>query len=157
MKLEIERKFLVLNTDFKKEAFKKSHIYQGFLSSDKHRVVRVRIIDDKAYLTIKGISNKSGTTRLEWEKEIDYKEAMSLLDLCENGIIEKYRYFIKNKTLTFEVDEFLGENEGLIVAEIELESETQHFDTPDWLGKEVTGLERYFNSNLYKDPFKNWS
>jgi CYTH domain-containing protein len=157
MKLEIERKFLIVNLDFKKDFLKKSHIKQGFLNSDKNRVVRVRLIDDKAYLTIKGISNHTGTSRLEWEKEIDVNEAQSLLELCEDGVIEKYRYFIKNKNLIFEVDEFLDENDGLIIAEIELESEHQEFEKPDWLGKEVTGIEKYYNANLHKNPFKNWA
>ncbi len=157
MKLEIERKFLVHNTNFKEEAFKKSHIKQGFLNSDKHRVVRIRCIDDKAYITIKGISNDSGTSRLEWEKEIDPNEAESLLQLSEYGVIEKYRYYVHNEDLVFEVDEFLGNNKGLIIAEIELTHENEAFKKPDWLGKEVTGEEKYYNSNLYKNPFKNWT
>ena len=156
MEFEIERKFLVIDDDFKKEAYKKSHITQGFLNSDKHRVVRIRRIDDKGYLTIKGKSNDSGTSRLEWEKEIDREEATSLLQLSENGVIEKYRYYIKNEHLVFEVDEFLGENEGLVIAEIELNNEKETFKKPNWLGKEVTGIDKYYNSNLYKDPFKNW-
>jgi len=157
MEVEIERKFLVIDTDFKKEAYKKSHITQGFLSSDKHRVVRIRLIDDKGYLTIKGISNDSGTSRLEWEKEIDYKEAVSLLQLSENGVIEKYRYYVQNEHLVFEVDEFLGKNKGLVIAEIELGYEKEAFKKPNWLGKEVTGIEKYYNSNLYKKPFENWA
>jgi CYTH domain-containing protein len=157
MKLEIERKFLVLSTDFKKESFKKSYIKQGFLNSNKNRAVRIRLIDDTAYLTIKGLSNHSGTSRLEWEKEIDAQEAKALLELCEKGIIEKYRYFIKNEDLIFEVDEFLGDNEGLVMAEIELLDASQHFKKPEWLGQEVTGDTRYYNSSLSKKPFKNWT
>lgn len=157
MQLEIERKFLVSNTHFKKEAFKKSHIRQGFLNSDKHRVVRVRCIDDKGYLTIKGISNTAGTSRLEWEKEIDLEDALSLLQLTEEGVIEKYRYYIQYDDSIFEVDEFLGDNEGLIVAEIELKDENDSYAVPDWLGIEVTGQEKYYNANLHKNPFKNWA
>lgn len=157
MKLEIERKFLVTNSNFKKEAYKKSYIRQGFLNSDKRRVVRVRCIDDKAYLTIKGISNEAGISRLEWEKEIDLKEAESLLPLCENESIEKYRYYIRNEHFVFEVDVFLGKNEGLVIAEIELTHEHEAFKKPDWLGEEVTGIEKYYNSNLYTNPFKNWA
>ncbi|MDT7831140.1 CYTH domain-containing protein [Flavobacteriaceae bacterium S356] len=157
MELEIERKFLVRDTSFKKEAYKRSHIRQGFLNSDKHRVVRVRLIDDKGYLTIKGISNDSGTSRLEWEKEIDAKEAISLLQLSENGVIEKYRHYVRNEHLVFEVDEFLGENIGLLIAEIEVSNEKETFKKPSWLGEEVTGIEKYYNSNLYKNPFNNWA
>lgn len=156
MKLEIERKFLTTNLDFKKQSYKKSYIRQGFLNSNKHRVVRIRLIDNKAYLTIKGISNTAGTTRLEWEKEIDANDALALLELCENNVIEKYRYFVKRNEVTFEVDEFVGLNKGLVIAEIELESEQQSFDRPSWLGKEVTGKEQYYNSYISKNPFKNW-
>lgn len=157
MQLEIERKFLVKNTRFKEEAFKKSHIRQGFLNSDKNRVVRVRCIDDQGYLTIKGKSNDAGTSRLEWEKEIDIQDALSLLQLTEEGIIEKYRYYVKFENSIFEVDEFLGNNAGLMVAEIELTDENEAFGIPEWLGEEVTGDEKYYNANLHKNPFKNWA
>lgn len=156
MTFEIERKFLVTSTHYKQVAYKKSYIKQGFLNSKKERVVRVRIKDDTGFLTIKGASNKSGTTRFEWEKEIELKEAQDLFNLCEEGIIEKYRYLVKENNHTFEVDEFIGENIGLVVAEIELEDENENFTTPNWLGKEVTGIVKYYNSNLSKLPFSKW-
>ena len=156
MSLEIERKFLVNNDDYKKESYQKKTIKQGYLNSDKSRTVRIRITDDAAFLTIKGQSNKTGTTRFEWEKEIDKKEGEQLLLLCEPSIIDKTRFYVKNEHLTFEVDEFYGDNQGLIVAEIELNSEDESFKKPNWLGKEVTGLEKYYNSKLSKNPYKNW-
>lgn len=156
MSLEIERKFLLKNTDFKQEAYKREYIKQGFLNSDKERTVRIRVKDDFGFLTIKGKSTISGTTRFEWEKEIDKKEAEELFNLCEKGIIEKYRYLVKNDQHIYEVDEFLGENKGLLVAEIELSSENEAFNKPEWIGKEVTGNIKYYNSNLSKFPFIEW-
>lgn len=156
MSVEIERKFLVLSNAFLKETNKKDYIKQGFLNSNKNRVVRVRIKNDQGYLTIKGPSNNSGTTRFEWEKEIPYEEAISLLELCEESIIEKNRYEIPVENHFYEVDVFSGNNLGLIVAEIELANEDEKFTKPDWLGKEVTGLEKYYNSNLSKKPFLKW-
>lgn len=156
MKPEIERKFLVLNATFKQQAFKKLHIQQGFLNSHKERVVRVRMMGEKAFLTIKGVADRSGTSRLEWEKEIDVSDARALLNICEGAIIEKYRYYIKNEEVLFEVDEFLGNNKGLYIAEIELTHKNQPFQKPEWLGKEVTGIEKYYNASLSKQPFKNW-
>jgi CYTH domain-containing protein len=156
MSLEIERKFLVLNNDFKKEAHQKKRIQQGYLNADKKRTVRVRIADDKAFITIKGKSNSSGTTRFEWEKEIDKKEAEQLLLLCEPSIIDKTRFLVKSEHHIFEIDEFYGDNQGLIVAEIELNSENESFRKPLWLGKEVTGQIAYYNSSISKNPFKNW-
>lgn len=157
MTVEIERKFLVNSNTFKQEAHQKNYIKQGFLNSNKERVVRVRLKDDKGYLTVKGKSNKSGTTRFEWEKEISKNEAENLLKLCEKGIIEKYRYLVKVNNHTYEIDEFLAENLGLVVAEIELSSENEIFEKPLWLGKEVTGNTKYYNSNLNKRPFKHWT
>ena len=156
MSLEIERKFLVKNLDFKIESFAKKYIKQGYLNADKNRTVRVRVSNTKAFLTIKGKSNKAGTTRFEWEKEIALSDAEELLLLCEPSIIEKHRYLIKKGTHTFEVDEFLGDNLGLIVAEIELNFENETFDKPNWLAKEVTGVLKYYNSSISKLPFKNW-
>jgi adenylate cyclase len=156
MSLEIERKFLVKNLDFKTESFEKKHIKQGYLNADKNRTVRIRIADEKAFITIKGKSNKAGTTRFEWEKEIPLSEAEELLLLCEPSIIEKHRYLIKKGTHTFEVDVFLGDNLGLLVAEIELNSENETFEKPIWLGNEVTGELKYYNSSISKLPFKNW-
>ncbi|MCG1035289.1 CYTH domain-containing protein [Polaribacter sargassicola] len=156
MSLEIERKFLVINDDFKSEAYQKNTIKQGYLNSDKNRTVRVRVADEKAFLTIKGKTNSSGTTRFEWEKEIDTQEAEELLLLCEPSIIEKTRFLVKSDHHTFEIDEFYGDNKGLIVAEIELNSENETFKKPLWLGREVTGNIEYYNSSISKNPFKNW-
>lgn len=156
MSLEIERKFLVENEDFKTVCYQKKLVKQGYLNSDKSRTVRIRIADDKGFITIKGQSNKTGTTRFEWEKEIDILEAEQLLLLCEPSIIDKTRFYVKSENHIFEVDEFYSDNQGLIVAEIELNSENEQFKKPSWLGKEVTGNIKYYNSSLSKNPFKNW-
>lgn len=156
MSLEIERKFLVLSDAFKKESHKKYKIKQGFLNSHKERTVRVRITETKGYLTVKGVSNNNGISRFEWEKEITILEAEQLLSLCEESIIDKTRYLIKSNNHLFEVDEFYGENTGLTVAEIELETENETFKKPNWLDKEVTGDIRYYNSQLSKNPYKKW-
>lgn len=153
---EIERKFLVVSEDFKNEAFKNSRIKQGFLNTHPGRTVRLRITGDKAFITIKGKSSKNGLSRFEWEKEIDIDEAEALFELCEPGIIEKTRYLVKAGDFVFEIDEFYGENEGLKVAEIELNKETDTFEKPQWLGREVTGEIKYYNSQLSKKPYKNW-
>ncbi|PKP11139.1 MAG: adenylate cyclase [Bacteroidetes bacterium HGW-Bacteroidetes-3] len=156
MAKEIERKFLV-SGDYKKHAIKSYKIAQGYLSTVPERTVRIRIRDTKGFITIKGISNASGTTRFEWEKEIPLNEAENLLQLCEPTIIEKTRYIIPvNDNLYFEVDEFFGENNGLIIAEIELPNENTKFIKPSWLGKEVTGQLKYYNAMLAKKPFKEW-
>ncbi len=154
---EIERKFLVTSEAFKNEAHKRTRIVQGFLNTNPERTVRIRIQGNDGFITIKGKSNKSGLSRFEWEKQISLAEAEELLHLCEPGIIEKTRYDIYSDNHTFEVDDFLGENEGLIIAEIELESENEPFSKPEWLGKEVTGDVKYYNSHLSKNPFKNWT
>ena len=154
--IEIERKFLVTDTVFKTQAFNNTRISQGYLNSHPERSVRIRIRDNNGFLTIKGKSNASGTSRFEWEKEIDYDEATELLKLCEEGSIEKTRYEIRSGTHVIEVDEFYGKNEGLIVAEIELSDENEVFIKPDWLGREVTGDIKYYNSNLLKKPYLNW-
>jgi adenylate cyclase len=156
MAQEIERKFLVKG-DFKPFATKSTRITQGYLSSVPERTVRVRIKGDKGFLTIKGIGNASGASRFEWEKEIPVDEAKSLLEICEPGVIDKTRYLVPEENgLVFEVDEFYGDNDGLTVAEIELPSEDHPFTKPDWLGEEVTGDVKYFNSMLMKNPYKNW-
>ena len=155
--IEIERKFLVLSEDFKKEAFISTRIIQGFLNTDPLRTVRVRLKGEKGFITVKGISNESGTSRLEWEKEISEEEAKSLLAICETGVIEKIRYEITNGIHIFEVDEFLADNKGLVIAEIELSSENEAFEKPVWLGKEVTGIIKYYNSLLSQNPYKNWN
>lgn len=154
--IEIERKFLVLSNDFKKLSYNKKRIVQGYISTNPERTVRVRTKDDKGYLTIKGIGNASGMSRFEWEKEIPLDEALQLMQLCENGTIDKMRYEVEVGNHTFEVDVFSGENNGLIVAEIELASEDTVFNKPSWLGEEVTNDQRYYNAYLSNNPFKNW-
>ncbi|MFV5701588.1 CYTH domain-containing protein [Flavobacterium sp. XS2P12] len=154
--IEIERKFLVKDNSFKAAAFTQNHIAQGYLSSVPERTVRVRIKGDKGYLTIKGVSNDTGMSRFEWEKEIPVTEAKELLLLCEKGVIDKTRFEIQRGNHVFEVDEFYGENEGLIVAEIELESEMEPFEKPAWLGVEVTNDTRYYNAYLSNNPYKKW-
>lgn len=154
--VEIERKFLVNSNAFKKEAFKSTRIIQGFLNTDKERTVRVRLKGDNGFITVKGKSNNSGLSRFEWEKEISKTDAKSLLKLCEKGIIDKIRYEVKVGNHIFEVDEFFGDNEGLIIAEVELNSEDETFKKPDWLGQEVTGQIKYYNSQLSKLPFNTW-
>lgn len=156
MHTEIERKFLVLNTNFKKESYQQITIKQGFLNTHKKRTVRIRITDDNAFLTIKGISNKSGLTRFEWEKKITIQDAKSLLKICEHELIEKTRYLVKVDNHIFEVDEFSKSNKGLVIAEIELSTENEVFKKPKWLGKEVTGNKKYYNSLLSKKPFNQW-
>ncbi len=156
MMQEIERKFLVAG-DFKKQAVKSHKIVQGFLSTVPERTVRVRIRDHQGFITIKGIGNASGTTRFEWEKEIPVNDAENLLLLCEPTVIEKIRHIVPaNDKLYFEVDEFFGENKGLIIAEIELPHENTEFKKPSWLGEEVTGQLQYYNASLAKKPFSNW-
>lgn len=154
--IEIERKFLVVSNAYKTEAFKQSRIVQGFLNTHKERTVRVRIQGNKGFLTVKGLSSNDGLSRFEWEKELSVSECEDLLKLCEKGVIEKTRYEIKLANHIFEVDEFYGDNEGLVIAEIELLNETEVFEKPSWLGKEVTGDIRYYNSQLSKQPYKTW-
>ncbi len=154
MAKEIERKFLVKGDDWRKLA-KGTHYRQGYLSTVKERTVRVRTIDDKGFLTIKGIT--VGATRAEYEYEIPAQDANAMLDnLCEKPLIEKYRYKIDYEGFTWELDEFEGDNQGLIVAEIELADENEKFGIPEWIGEEVTGDPRYFNSNLTKQPYTTW-
>ena len=159
MKLtEIERKFLVIG-DFKSQATSSTRISQGYIASGNGRTVRVRIRGDKGYLTIKGPSDGKGLSRFEWEKEISLAEAEALMTICEPGIIEKTRWLVPSSDghHTWEVDEFWGDNEGLIMAEIELESENDSFQKPDFIGKEVTGDRRYYNSHMRKYPYKMWA
>lgn len=153
---EIERKFLVLSENFKNESEKKTRITQGYLSSVPERTVRVRIKGDKGFITIKGIGSASGASRYEWEKEIPVSEVDELLTICEAGVIDKTRYEVKSGKHTFEVDEFYGDNQGLIVAEVELSDENEVFEKPEWLGAEVTGDAKYYNSMLMKHPFTKW-
>lgn len=154
--LEIERKFLVVGDDYKRLAFSSSRIQQGYICSGHGRTVRVRLRDDCGYLTIKGPSVDGGLSRYEFEKEITKEEAEQLMQLCEPGLIDKTRYLVKSGKHTFEVDEFYGENEGLVMAEVELGSADEPYEKPDFIGKEVTGDRRYYNSHLRKNPFSQW-
>jgi CYTH domain-containing protein len=158
MGLEIERKFLTRSSEFIGLATGYTHIAQGYICNVPERTVRVRIRDDQGFITIKGRGNASGTSRFEWEKEISPEDAEALLGIAEPGIIDKTRYLVPNtdgKHL-WEVDVFHGENEGLVMAEIELESENEAFDVPFWIGEEVTGDERYYNAYLARHPYKDW-
>lgn len=155
MPQEIERKFLVVG-DFKSSATGVLNISQGYLNSDSERTVRVRIKGEKGFITVKGRSSSDGTSRFEWEHEIPANDAVELLALCEPGVIVKSRYLVPSGDLTFEVDVFHGDNEGLVIAEIELQDRNEDFLKPEWLGEEVTGDPRYYNSALSQNPFKNW-
>lgn len=152
--IEIERKFLVKDNSFLDDFSRSNRIVQGYLSSHPERTVRVRIKGENGYLTIKGKSE--GFSRYEWEKEINIAEAEKLLQLCESGVIDKIRYDVIVGTHIFEVDVFYGENEGLVLAEIELQTEDETFEKPNWLGEEVTEDIKYYNSYLSKNPFKTW-
>ncbi len=154
--IEIERKFLVKSNDFITEAFKETKITQGFLSTNKKRTVRVRLKGNQGFLTIKGMSSKNGLSRFEWEKEIPKQEAEQLLKLCKKGVIDKTRYEVNVANHIFEVDIFYKDNEGLVIAEVELSSENETFEKPNWLGEEITGDSKYYNSQLSKHPFKKW-
>lgn len=154
--IEIERKFLVTSDSYKLAASLKIRIVQGFLNKHPNRTVRIRIKGKKGFITVKGKSNASGMSRFEWEKEITVKDAEAMLALCEEGVIEKDRYEIPIGNHMFEVDEFYGDNQGLIIAEVELQSENETFEKPDWLGLEVTGDIKYYNSQLTKRPYKSW-
>ena len=156
MNIEIERKFLVKDESFKSMATESHRLTQGYICKASGRTVRVRLWDDKGYLTIKGAGSASGMSRYEWEKEISAEDARDLFMLCQSGIIDKTRYIVPVDGKTFEVDEFYGENVGLVMAEIELESEDAAFTRPSWLGKEVTGDRRYYNSMLSVHPFSEW-
>ena len=154
--VEIERKYLVLSEAYKAEAFKTTRIVQGFLNSHPERTVRVRLKENQGYLTVKGLTSSDGVTRFEWEKEIPKTDAEALLTLCEKGIIDKIRYEVKVANHIYEVDEFFGENEGLVIAEIELQHINEPFEKPSWLGMEVTNQIKYYNSQLAKHPYKIW-
>ena len=154
--IEIERKFLVTSNAYKEQAHQKFRIIQGFLNRDPERTVRVRLKDDKGMLTVKGLSSNDGLSRFEWEKEISKKEAKALLEFCVEGVIDKLRFEVKVNNHIFEVDEFYGDNEGLVVAEVELQTEEETFTKPNWLGDEVTGDIKYYNSQLSKQPYNTW-
>ncbi len=156
MAQEIERKFLVKDNSFKELAYSFSRIAQGYICSGRGRTVRIRIRDNKGFLTIKGPAGENGLSRYEWEKELPLDEAKELMKLCEPGMIDKTRYLVRSGKHVFEVDEFYGENEGLVVAEVELGSEEEAYEKPDFVGEEVTGDVRYYNSFLMKFPYKSW-
>lgn len=155
MPTEIERKFLVKG-NFKADAIQSFDIMQGYLNSAPERSVRIRISGKNAFLTIKGIGNDSGMSRFEWETVIDNEDALELLKICEPGLIEKTRYVVPVGNHSFEVDEFYGDNQGLLLAEIELTHEEESFQKPAWLGREVTGIEKYYNVMLMKHPYGKW-
>ncbi len=148
--IEIERKFLVLSEGFKNDAIAETHIIQGFLNTDASRTVRIRVKGNQGFLTVKGKSSENGTTRFEWEKEISVEDAQQLLQLCEDVLIDKIRYKVPVGNHIFEVDEFQGAHEGLLIAEVELQHEDEPYERPNWLGQEVTGDIRYYNSYLSK-------
>ncbi len=154
--IEIERKFLVTSADFITEKSNSYTIKQGFLNTHPERTVRVRIKDKSAFLTIKGKPSASHRSRFEWEKQITVAEAENLLKLCERGVIDKTRYEVQSGSHTFEIDVFEGDNKGLTIAEVELSEENETFLKPDWLGEEVTGDTKYYNSQLSKTPFNTW-
>ncbi len=154
--LEIERKFLVVGDSYKQEAYDSNRIRQGYICSSRGRTVRVRIRDSRGYLTIKGPSANGGLARYEFEKEISLSEAENLMKLCEPGMIDKTRYLVKSGKHIFEVDEFYGENEGLVMAEVELAYEDEPYEKPSFIGKEVTGDRRYYNSQLKEHPYTTW-
>ena len=154
--IEIERKFLVLNQDYKKEAYANNEIVQGYINTNPERTVRIRIKGDKGFITIKGVGSETGMSRFEWEKEIDINEARQLLKLCLKGVISKVRYEVKVGHHIFEVDEFLEDNYGLLIAEIELKSENEIFEKPNWLGEEVTNDDKYYNAYISQRPYSEW-
>lgn len=155
--IEIERKFLVNAPGYRKGATSRLRMVQGFLSADPDRTVRVRCIGDHGFLTIKGRTFDQGTSRPEWEYEIPLREAEELLSLCIPSPVEKVRYQVPCDGHTFEVDEFLGANQGLVLAEVELTDRAEEFTRPAWLGKEVTGDPRYYNSQLSQNPYSLWN
>jgi adenylate cyclase len=156
MATEIERKFLVRHAGYRDAARDHQRIVQGYLQSDPARTVRVRIKGNQGYLTIKGLGDATGTSRFEWEQPLSLEDAEALLALCEPGVIDKVRYRVPVGQHLFEVDEFAGENQGLVLAEVELAHIEESFERPDWLGEEVTGDNRYYNSALKNRPFGRW-
>lgn len=159
MSQEIERKFLIKSECLSKAkslSYKAERILQAYICTSPGRTVRVRSKGDRCYLTIKGRSSENGLSRFEWEKEITHEDMQQLMELSQDGIIDKTRYLIEYSDHLFELDEFHGDNEGLVVVEVELKSEDEYFEKPSWLGEEVTGYAKYYNSNLRKYPFKSW-
>lgn len=154
---ETERKFLVVG-DFKSQSYNATRIQQGYIASNNGRTVRVRIRGDKGYLTIKGPSGLKGITRYEFDTEIPLDDARELMEICEPGIIDKTRYLVKSPDgrHTWEIDEFYGDNEGLVLAEVELSHESEDFQKPDFIGREVTGDRRFYNSHMRSYPYRLW-
>lgn len=156
MAQEIERKFLVLSDAYKSETYHQSEIMQGYIASGSGKTVRIRIRGEKGYITIKGPSADGGLSRYEWEHEIPLAEARELMLLCEPGIIHKTRYEVRAGDLVIEIDEFYGDNQGLVVAEIELPYLSAPYEKPVWLGEEVTGIKKYYNAQLRRNPYRTW-
>lgn len=156
MGLEIERKFLVKGNDYRNEAYKYYDMVQGYIAHENGRSVRIRITNTESLITIKGPTDAKGMSRYEWNHTIDKRDAVELMELCQGSKIEKRRYLIHSGPHVFEIDEFHGENEGLVIAEVELTSENEVFQKPDFIGDEVTGDKRYYNAHLTRDPYKNW-
>ena len=152
----IERKFLVNSEDYKSRAFKVELFTQAYLNKNPAKSVRIRIIENEGFITIKGISKNSGISRFEWEKKIPIEEALELMKLCEGKVILKNRYFIKHNEVIIEVDEFLNNNLGLVIAEVELKTIDQKLVLPNWIGKEITGENKYYNLSLIDSPFISW-
>ena len=157
MSQEVERKFLLKNDSYRSVVIEEFRIVQGYLSSVPERAVRIRIRGDRGFLTVKGIGSESGASRFEWEIEIPLEDAQDLLEICEPGVIDKTRHLVNYAGRTFEIDEFHGDNSGLVLAEVELDSEGQSFKKPAWLGREITGDDRYYNAQLIKHPYGEWN
>lgn len=156
MAIEIERKFIVINDSYKARAYRSDRIAQGYLCREGGNSARVRVRGDKGYITIKGPSLDGGLSRYEWEREIPASEALELLKICHGAIIDKIRHLVRCGEHIFEVDEFFGDNEGLVIAEVELNHPDEQFEKPDFIGEEVTGDKRYYNSRLTRFPYKSW-
>jgi adenylate cyclase len=154
--IEIERKFLVKSDEYRSDAFKVQLLSQAYLNNNPEKSVRVRIVDNEGFITIKGPSNDGGLSRFEWEKKISIDEAVELMKLCGDQLILKKRYFVKHNKIILEVDEFLNNNKGLVVAEVELKTTSQKIVLPDWIAEEVTGINKYYNLSLITNPFSSW-
>jgi len=154
--IEIERKFLVKSDEYRSDAFKVQLLSQAYLNNNPEKSVRVRIVDNEGFITIKGPSYDGGLSRFEWEKKISIEEAVELMKLCGDQLILKKRYFVKHNKIILEVDEFLNNNKGLVVAEVELKTASQKIVLPDWIAEEVTGVNKYYNLSLVTNPFISW-
>ncbi len=154
--IEIERKFLVKSDKYRSDAFKVQLLSQAYLNNNPDKSVRIRVVDNEGFITIKGPSNDGGLSRFEWEKKIPIDEAVELMKLCGDQLILKKRYFVKHNKIILEVDEFLNNNKGLVVAEVELKTTSQKIVLPDWIAEEVTGVNKYYNLSLISHPFSSW-